>query len=202
MKILDKNHILNHEQRKLVLDTAINRLKTCGLKSQVSLIKIVAGSPASEFEDDKKTIIVLYIKACYFSKANIRFIICHEIQHRMDELKPDFGYSKGKKEKLGQQYDQHCKYFSEVLAHLWDVYINGRLNKEGLYLTDHSQTIRIKGQFYKRTPSINRCADIHFLKCRGFRDAIRVYNEVWNAMECELSYDQLTDLTKRELSIK
>jgi len=207
MRISDDAGILNNAQRTLVSCIATERFGKYGFENRVCLIKIVEicgiDTPSSVFEDEEKKIITLNISPCHFSKQNIKFIICHEIQHRIDELKPSFGYDKDKKERLGQQYDQRCKHFSQVLAHLWDVYINGRLDKEGLYQTDPNETIGIKGQLYKEcTPSTKRCADVHFLECRGFRNAEQVYNRVWSAKECELSYDQLADLAKEGLGIK
>jgi hypothetical protein len=201
MQIIDDANIFSNEQKKLVLDTAVARLKVYGLESQISSLKLLNGSPASEFSDETRTQIVLYLQTNHFSKPNIKFIIYHEIQHRIDELSPDFGYDKSKKGKLSQRYDPHCRHFSSVLAHLWDIYINGRLHRECLYQTDPNKVIGIKGQFYKRTPSVNRCADIHFLECRGFQASEQVYDKLWNTKEGELSYNQLVNLAKRGLGI-
>ncbi len=191
MQISDGAKILNDGQKKLVLDITTKHLKAKALLSQMSLLKIVHGCPASEFEDDERTIITLHIRPEHFSKPNIEFIIFHEIQHRIDELNPSFGYDKSKKEKLNREYGQK---FSGVLAHLWDVYIDGRLAREGLYQTDPNETIIIKAQTYKRDKVNNRLAGINFLQTRGIREAEQVYDKIWAVKDGELSYNQLTQL--------
>lgn len=198
MQICDDKNAFSDEQKKLVLDTTVKRLRAKGLADRISTLKLFRIdpyiSPCCEFEDKQKTVIILNIPLDRFSKPNIEFIIYHEIQHRIDELNDRFGYDPSKKEKLRQQYG--CK-FHIALTDLWNIYIDGRLEKEGLYQIDPSETIKNmkrKKCYLLKEKSDRRLMTIETLEDIGFRNAQQVYDMLWNAKEGDFSYDQLAQL--------
>lgn len=199
MQIYDDKNDFSDEQKKLVLNTTVKRLRAKGLADRISALKLFRinplvshPSPSCKFEDEQKTIVILYIQSKYFCKPNIKFVIYHEIQHRIDELNDRFGYDPSKKEKLRQQYGSK---FIIVLTDLWNIYINGRLEKEGLYQIDPSEKIDRRGVTVSLDDKSKiRLMKIDELKDCGVHNAKQVYDMVWNAKEGELSYDQLAQL--------
>lgn len=201
MQLSDDGNILDNGQKKLLLDMVNGRLVAKSLAGRVSLLRVIPISypetPSSMFEDEKKTVIMLYISPQHFSKPNIRFIILHEIQHRIDELSLSFGYDVNKKQQLKQNYGE-C--FRTVLAHLWDIYINGRLDREGLFETDTTETIGVGGRLCKRDRLNDRRLGIEFLEKCGVSPAEQIYDEVWSAREGEFNYDHLAQLALHHMS--
>ncbi len=142
MKIIDNSNSFDSEHKTFLKETIANRLKAVGLERRISTIEVVNGEPASEFKDKGKSIITLHIGTKHLAKPNAKWMICHEIQHRIDELNLYFGFDKSKKHIYRTQYGDR---FTVILAHLWDINIDGRLDKLGIYEINSSEKIGIKG---------------------------------------------------------
>ena len=202
MNIYDEKGTFDNEQKKLLLGISVKRLSAKGLTCRISGLRLIMPqvycSPCSEFGDEEKTVINLYIGTGYLSKPNIEFVVCHELQHRVDELDNRFGYDPTKKEEYHRKYG--CSFLT-VLTDLWNIYINGRLEKEGLYQIDPNDGVYRHGKFRL----LDDKSKIRLLKIeewgedQGVRDAEQLYDIVWNAKEGDLSYDQLAELAKKHM---
>ena len=130
-------------------------------------------------------------------KSNYQFILYHEFSHIADRLRPEFRYSDDAKRKLTDS-ERIC------LMELWNLHINSRLNRVGLYDPSRSTCIGTLNGVVQKFPADvggELMAHMAILEREGFayEEAKGLVEDLWQRPEIPLTYVDIIEKVKKGL---
>ena len=198
MRIDDPEHLIrDHDELYRVVSShpldgvLVNRIRTVFVRRSER-----CGIPQESIDINDESVILRVGEATQH-KSNYQFILYHEFSHIADRLRPEFRYSDDTKRKLTDS-ERIC------LMELWNLYINSRLKRVGLYEPSRSTRIgTLNGvvQKFRADTGGELMAHMAILEREGFayEEAKGLVADLWQRPEIPLTYVDIIEKVKKGL---
>jgi hypothetical protein len=138
--------------------------------------------------------ITLFLQECSSRRDNFRYVLFHELYHVADRLNPEFEFDDNVKQTLATIEGQN-------LMELWNLFIDARLHKLGLFELDENDrglygTVNGKLQEIPFTIEGKQLRHISFLASRGVPEAENLVRRIWTNPPTKFTYRTLANLAK------
>ncbi|MCX6813479.1 MAG: hypothetical protein NTV77_03335 [Candidatus Azambacteria bacterium] len=191
MKIIDENNLIPD---KKVLTKIIKKHPLRKNPDNHIHNLIIKLSEQCCIELDKNKDVTLFLTENVSLKSIYEYVLFHEFSHIFDKLNPEFKYADIKRDALSDTE-------KEAVMEIWNVYIDSRLNRFGLFkIEDENQERQfIIGKEYQKliiNIETKLKFHIHFLQNRNVKNAKDIIDNIWENPVQFLSYDDIINITK------